>query len=273
MQLVDLMMQPGMVYDYSIWAVGLLLASVAALGVVVLGLVTRRFLGVEFRRQHNEASAAIFSVIGTTFAVLLAFVAMLAWQHFNEAKAASYAEAGYVLDVYDASLGFADPEKSALHEVIIGYLENVIRIEWPAQAKGLTVDRGSANLRRLNDMAIGLQPAGVAGSNLQAQLLQSLTRLQDAREARLLTADTTIPTIVWVVTIIGGFLTVAFGALLGAPSLIMHVAMSTALAISGVLVLILIIALSNPFRGDFRVSTHPFEEVLAQIQGLPLSAR
>lgn len=65
-----------------------------------------------------------------------------------------------------ASLGFADPEKSALHGVISGYLENVIRIEWPAQAKGLTVDRGSAYLRRLNDMAIGLQPAGVSGSNL-----------------------------------------------------------------------------------------------------------
>lgn len=84
--------------------------------------------------------------------------------------------------------------------------------------------------------------------------MQSLIRLQDARQARLLTADTTIPMIVWVVTIIGGFLTVAFGALLGAPSLRMHLAMSTALAISRVLVLILIIALSNPFRGDSRVS-------------------
>ncbi|HWX14723.1 MAG TPA: hypothetical protein VNY06_07725, partial [Methylocella sp.] len=45
----------------------------------------------------------------------------------------------------------------------------------------------------------------------------------------------------------------------GAPSLRMQVAMSAVLAASGVLVLILIIALSNPFRGDFRVSTAPFE--------------
>ncbi len=48
----------------------------------------------------------------------------------------------------------------------------------------------------------------------------------------------------------------------------MHLAMSAALAVSGALVLILIIALSNPFRGDFRVSTHPFDQVLAQIQAL-----
>jgi len=42
--------------------------------------------------------------------------------------------------------------------------------------------------------------------------------------------------------------------------------MSAMLAISGVLVLVLIIALSNPFRGDFRVSTLPFDRVLSQIQ-------
>ena len=39
----------------------------------------------------------------------------------------------------------------------------------------------------------------------------------------------------------------------------MQLAMSAVLAASGMLVLILIIALSNPFRGDFRVSTAPFE--------------
>src|ERR1700752_2464190 len=104
------MMQPGMVYEYPLWSVGFLLVGVAAFGAVLLGLATRQFLAVEFRLRHNDVAAAIFAVIGTTFAVLLAFVAMLTWEHFNEAKAASYAEAGSVLDVYNASLGFAEPE-------------------------------------------------------------------------------------------------------------------------------------------------------------------
>src|SRR6476659_2118983 len=97
-------------------------------------------------------------------------------------------------------------------------------------------------------------------------LLKSLTRLWDAGQERLLAAETTIPSVVWVVTFVGGGLTIAFGSLLGVPSLGMHLAMSAALAISGALVLILIIALSNPFRGDFRVSTQPFDQVLTQIQ-------
>jgi hypothetical protein len=37
------------------------------------------------------------------------------------------------------------------------------------------------------------------------------------------------------------------------------------LALSGALVLIMIIALSNPFRGDFRVSAEPFEHMLSRM--------
>src|SRR5580692_6228771 len=100
---MQFVMQPDMVYRYPLWVVGLLSIGLAVLGAVVLELIAVRLLSVEFRRRHNDAAAAIFSVIGVTFAVLLAFVAMLAWQHFNEAKAASYAEAASVMDVYNVS--------------------------------------------------------------------------------------------------------------------------------------------------------------------------
>jgi hypothetical protein len=46
----------------------------------------------------------------------------------------------------------------------------------------------------------------------------------------------------------------------------MHLAMSAVMAISGTLVLIMIIALNNPFRGDFRASAEHFEQVIAQVR-------
>jgi len=58
---------------------------------------------------------------------------------------------------------------------------------------------------------------------------------------------------------------VAFSSFLGAPSLRMHLAMSSLLALSGALVLLLVVTLSNPFRGDFRISAEPFGRVLAQM--------
>ena len=265
---MQFVMQPGMVYQYPLWWVALLLVGLAALGAVLFELVVHQFLSIELRRRHNDVAAAIFSVVGVTFAVLLAFVAMLAWEGFNKAKAAAYTEAATILDVYNASVGLAGPETSQIRDAIIGYLETVVRVEWPAQAEGVVVDRGKAYLEKLNSLATGLKPSSVADGNLHAQLLQSLARLQDARQQRLLAAETTIPAVVWIVTIVGGALTIAFGSFLGVPSLAMHLAMSAVLAVSGTLVLILIIALSNPFRGDFRVSTLPFDRVLAQIEAL-----
>ena len=247
-------MQPDMVYRYPLWRVALLLMGLAAGAAMCIELAARLFLPVEFRRRHNDAAAAIFSIIGVTFAVLLAFVAMLAWEGFNRAKAASYGEAAGVLEVYNVSLGFAEPERGVLRDAIVGYLEAVVQSEWPAQAEGHTVDRGTAYLEKLNRLATRRDPTGT-GSDLQGMLAQSLYRLWTARQQRLLAAQTTIPSVVWIVTILGGGLTIAFGSFLGVPSLGMHLGMSAVLAVSGSLVLILIIALDNPFRGDFRVST------------------
>jgi hypothetical protein len=271
--MMQFVMQPGMVYEYPLWGVALLLVGLSALGATLFELTVHQFLSIELRRRHNDAAAAIFSIIGVTFAVLLAFVAMLAWEGFNKAKAASYAEAALVGDVYNVSAGLADPTMSSMREDLIGYVETVVRVEWPAQAEGRTVDRGTSYLERLNRTAVALKPSSVADGNLHAQLLRSLARLWDARQQRLLAAETTIPAVVWIVTLVGGALTIAFGSFLGVPSLGMHLAMSATLAVSGALVLILIIALSNPFRGDFRVSTQPFDQVLAQIQASRVTDR
>ena len=259
-------MKPDMVYQYPIWAVGLLIVGASVFGAVLLELCARRLLPIELRRRHNDVAAAIFSIIGITYAVLLAFVAMLAWEGFNRAKGASYAEAARIGNVYNLSAGFADPEKSSIRNELFGYARRVVTVEWPAQAEGRMVDQDSIYLNGLNKMALALHPSGQADGDLHALLLQAIERLWDARQERLLAAQTTIPDIVWFVVIVGGALTVAFGSFLGAPSLRMQLAMSAVLAASGALVLILIIALSNPFRGDFRVSTAPFEHVLSRME-------
>ena len=260
-------MHPNMAYEYPIWWVGLAIAALGVVLAVLVELAVRAVIPVEFRRRHNDVAAAMFSIIGVTYAVLLAFVAMLAWEGFNRAKAASYAEAALVLDVSNVAAGFAGSERAAMEGDIAGYARTVMTAEWPAQAQGRRSDQAGTYLDALNRMAVGLKPSTSGESNLQEQLLQSLTRLLDARQERVLAAETTIPAIVWIVLVLGGGLTIAFASFLGVPSLAMHLAMSSALAVSGALVLILIVALANPFRGDFRVSMAPFERVLAQIAG------
>jgi ABC-type branched-subunit amino acid transport system permease subunit len=115
-------------------------------------------------------------------------------------------------------------------------------------------------------MAVGLHASDDANRDPHSLLLQAHERLWDTRQERLLAAQSTISGVVWFVVIAGGALTVGFGSFLGAPSLRMRLAMSSVLATSGALALILIIASSNPFRGDFRVSTAPFEPALSRME-------
>jgi hypothetical protein len=260
------MMRPDMVYQFPIWAVGLSLVILAVIGTILLELVVCSVVSAAFRRQHNDIAAAIFSIIGVTYAVLLAFVATLAWDGFNKAKAASHLEAALVMDVTAAADGLAEPARATLLDNMTRYTKTVIAIEWPAQAEGHLTRAGDRFLDDAQRLVVSLKPASQADTNLHALLLESLTRLRDARQERLLAAETTIPAIVWFVVIAGGAITIAFGSFLGAPSVLMHLGMSCLLAVSGVLVLVLIIALSNPFRGDFRVSTAPFDYVLSRLQ-------
>jgi hypothetical protein len=258
-------MHPDMVYEYPIWLVGVLLVFGTACGAIAIELLVRRCLPADLRRRHNDVAAAIFSVVGVTYAVLLAFVATVAWEGFNKAKATSYAEAAAVHDVYDSALGFGDPSAASIRQTVIAYAREVIATEWPAQADGRFVDDAAPMLDAITSKAMALRLAGAAEANQHALLLQSVQHLRDARQDRQLAAESTIPGIVWFVVVAGGALTVAFGSFLETPNARMQLAMAAVLAMSGALVLLSIIALSNPFRGDFRVSTTPYERVLHEI--------
>jgi hypothetical protein len=263
------MMRPDMVYQYPIWAVGVSLAIIAVIATILLEFVMRRFVSSAVRLQHNEIAAAIFSIIGVTYAVLLAFVAMLAWDGFNKAKAASYMEAVQVMDVFQAANRLSVPARTNLIDDLNRYTAAVIATEWPAQAEGHVVHTGDKYIAELNQLVADLKPVNPTDESNYMLLSQSLTKFRDARQQRLLAAETTIPGIIWFVLIVGGAITIAFGSFLGSPSVRMQLSMCSLLAVSGVLVLVLIIALSNPFRGDFRVSTAPFDYVLSQIARPP----
>ena len=57
-------MNPDMVYQYPIWAVGLLLVGAAVFGVVLLELCARQLLPIELRQRHNDVALVQILVTG-----------------------------------------------------------------------------------------------------------------------------------------------------------------------------------------------------------------
>ncbi len=258
-------MRADMVYAYPTWMLAFALVGIAVAGALGVELAARRVIGTATRQRHNDVAAAMFSVIGVTFAVLLAFVVMLTFEGFANARTAAGTEASMLRDAGTLAAGLAEPARAGARRALATYAGDVIGREWPAQALGHFDDSGSVPLSALNATAAAYRPSTPADVTYHTAFLGALTRLQDARALRQLAASNTVPGIVWTVMLLGGSLTVISGSFLGAPSLRMHLTMSATLAASGALVVVLIVALSQPFRGDFRVSTVLYERVLAEM--------
>ncbi len=214
-------------------------------------------------------STAVFTVVGTTYAVLLAFVAMLALEDYDRARAVTDTEASLIQSVYQLVDGLTGPEMAGMRADIVAYAGTVVHTEWPEQAAGQDVPAAEPHLDRLTSTALHLRPTNIADGNLHTLLLSDLTSLGTARRERLLAASTAIPAILWVALLGGGGITVLFASFLGSTSLGLHLAMSSLLAVSGALVLLVILALSNPYRGDLRIPPRPFEQVIVAMAAHP----
>ena len=71
---------------HPIWQSGGVILAVAIAAALLMQIVVQRFLPATIRRQHTVLGGAIFSVIGTTYAVLLAFMATTAWEQYSAAE-------------------------------------------------------------------------------------------------------------------------------------------------------------------------------------------
>ncbi len=264
-----MLMHPEQIASLPTWAAGLLMVGIGLLGVALVETVARRLVPMHVRAGHSGAASAIFCVIGTTYAVLLAFVAMLAWDGYIGAQAVTDTEASLVQNVYQLTEGLNGPDMASMRADITQYARDVVTTEWPEQARGAVMHQFSAPLDHITRTALHLRPGNIADGDLHTLLLSDLGQLGTARRQRLLAGRASVPSIVWVVLLAGGAISLVFTSFLGSASLRMHMAMSALLVVSGALVLLVIVALSNPFRGDNRISAEPFERVLAQMAAPP----
>src|ERR687897_391234 len=126
----------------------------------------------------------------------------------------------------------------------------------------------------IDDIRASLQevePTTVAGQELYAEGLDQVQRLADARRMRLVMAEESLPTVLWVVLIVGGIVAVGFAYLFGLQNTWAHALMVGSLAGVIALMLFTIAAMDHPFSGAARVGPEAFELVLKRFETSKLS--
>jgi len=249
------------IYDHptGLWG-SILVCGTTALACLGLALF-HPFVDVGVRRAHNDLAGFSIAIISVVYAVLLAFIAVATWESFSSAETIVQAEAGYIGNLYRDTKGFPDQIGEQMRNALTDYTESVIRAEWPVQRQGKVPGSGWKSLYELHGQLVSFEPQTRREAIVDAEFLRVLNELYKARETRLTAATGHVPVVIWWIIAFGGALTTAFTYLFGFESFRLHLTMTGAVAASLSLVVVLIIALDWPFRGEVSVPPDAYVEV------------
>jgi hypothetical protein len=228
-------------------------------------LIVRRFVPVESRKKYQDVAGFVISVLGSVYGVLLAFVVILVWGQFEDAKKSVSSEANQLGDLMLLSRGLSEPSPEELRIALLHYAQLVVSDEWATMADG---DRSSIAQNAFDNIWLSfrkVEPKTPRETFVYSECLARLSQLSDNRRQRLHACGDIIPPVIWIVLWVGAILTVGFSYLFGVESFRSHALMTAALSAEIALILFLVFVLDNPFRGDFRIKPKAFEFAIERL--------
>jgi hypothetical protein len=222
-------------------------ATVAAVAAMLL--VRRRAPDGGYFADGDRA-AGFFGMLATTFAIIVGFVVLLAFESFDQSRAGAEAEARLVAQQFETAQFLPAAATTPLSGELICYARYVVAREWPAMEDGDPGDGlnpwGIAMYRTLQPV----EPVTPSEQSAYDQWLERTGEREQARQDRLHGAEGVIPLPLWIVLFIGGLLLAGFILLFadsGERTLVQVVQVGSVAAIVGAS-LVLVAFLDRPFQ-------------------------
>jgi hypothetical protein len=217
-------------------------------------LLVRRYASQSTLKEHNDITGFMIAIVGVIYAVALAFLVIVVWEDFSRAEDTVQHEVDALTDIYHGVQVFPPEGRDRIRAAIKTYNHLIVTQEWPAmQHGGMSADADKIKTQ-ISDDITNLVPVGVRADDEHRELLQLNESFLDARRARLHQNDEGVPTIMWWTMAFGGAVTIGFAYLFGGVNRTQHIVMVALLAAIIAAMLVLVIEINLPFRGDGGVS-------------------
>jgi hypothetical protein len=214
------------------------------------------------RKESNDFTGAVVAVIGTTYAVLLAFMLSGVWNMFQQAQINAEQEANDLVNVFRLSAQLPDPGRQAIQNLARSYAQNAVTTEFPAMSKETLPPEGASLVNQMWKAIGEVQPRIGNDSLVVAELMATLRSLTEHRRIRVMQSQEMLPPILWMVLIAGGIITVAAACFFGVPNFRFHMLQVIVLSFLIALVLVAIADIDRPYQGDVKVSSSGFQYAL-----------
>jgi hypothetical protein len=231
------------------------------------GLLTSRRMIRRVHLQHSYNDIVGFYLAGITvlYGVTLGLLAIGAWTTFTDTEAKVAREAAAVASLYRTVGGLAEPMQSTLQQDIREYTRSVIDIGWPEQMRGIVPTENRVSLDKFRRDFRKFEPKTDADKILEEDVWREFDALETARSIRLDSVTDEIPSPLWALVMLGGAICIISTWFFHMQSLKMHIWMTVLFSALIGLMVFMVAALDNPYRGKISVRPEPLERIYQQM--------
>jgi hypothetical protein len=249
------------VYDLPNWLFGVLTVALT----IAIGLgglyATRRWVRRVHgeRHSHNEVVGFYLGAVCVFYGITLGLVIVATWQNYSDVDARVGEEAAAVGALYRDVSSFPDPNRTELQADLRQYVLQVINVAWPQQRRGVVPQEEGVTLSKFQVHLAQLEPATEGQKAIYAESYRGFNMVAQLRGRRLQGVRTGLPGPLWTIVLVGALLTTALTWFFDTRSQSMHLWMTVMLSALLGLLIYLLGALDNPFRGEISVGPQPFQ--------------
>ena len=251
----------------NLWLLGVLLVVGLPAVTVALQATVRRLAPDIVKGEHNDVAGFLIAVVGVVYAVTLAFIVIVTWEGYREARETVHREAGSLRSLYRDSQALPEPTRTQLGGLALRYGQEVSTGEWAALDEGEGSRAAFDLITQMFSTLGAVQPTTPAHEAFLSEALARLNEVAVGRADRISEAEDGLLSILWAAIIIGGGVTAGFALLFGVSDQRLHYIMVAAFAMVLALQIFVILVLSHPFSGDLAVSPEPFQRVVSDFGG------
>jgi hypothetical protein len=250
---------------HSIVGLGIIVAVCVVLACTGHVIVHRTFKRSDFI-EYNDVAGFVVAVVGVLYAVLVAFVTVVVWEHYQESETRAQLEANAAADIWRLSQFVPGGTAKLIENDLERYVRLVLTDDWPKMRLGEESARTTdAVVALIGDIA-RFEPRTPQQTNVQSHLLERVQAVADLRRHRIYDERSGVPGILWIVLIAGGITIVCFLYLFGVRDFTVQLLMTAATAIIIGLSFGLIVELDYPFRGDVSVTPERWATLLTLME-------
>jgi hypothetical protein len=249
------------VYDLPNWLFGVLTVALT----IAIGLgglyATRRWVRRVHgeRHSHNEVVGFYLGAVCVFYGITLGLVIVATWQNYSDVDTRVGEEAAAVGALYRDVSSFPDPNRTELQADLRQYVLQVINVAWPQQRRGVVPQEEGVTLSKFQVHLAQLEPATEGQKAIYAESYRGFNMVAQLRGRRLQGVRTGLPGPLWTIVLVGALLTTALTWFFDMRSQSMHLWMTVMLSALLGLLIYLLGALDNPFRGEISVGPQPFQ--------------